>query len=141
MAHAFAGELNVSPWEALLTVVKRAAAKCEWYQRQLAELPAGLDPSELLPGGEHFALVREAERADTVLARFAKQAVDAGVAKMLAERVQLEVDAMVRVLEAGLRAVELTREQEDRARDAMAVELRALDRARDALGAAPTAAR
>lgn len=125
MAQRFAGELQVTPWDALLVVLRRAAAKSQWYAQELARC----GEVGLLPGGENHELVREAERADQVLAKVAKMALDAGVAERLVQAVTIEAQAVTRVLNAALLSSELglTDEQVTTARRLMRAELAALD--------------
>jgi hypothetical protein len=125
MARRFGDELQVTPWDALLVVLRRAAAKAAWYAQELATA----DESELLPGGEHFPLVREAERADSYLAKYAKMALDAGVAEKLVQSVTDQAAQLVRVLNAAVLsdALGLSDEQIITARRLMAREMRVID--------------
>lgn len=125
MAQRFAGELDVTPWDALLVVLRRAAAKSAWYAQELARC----DEVGLLPGGENHELVREAERADLALARYAKMALDAGVAERLVSAVTEQAQSIARVLNAALLSSELglSDQQVELARGLMRRELAALD--------------
>lgn len=101
MGHALAGELDTTPWEALLTVLRRQSYRAAWYESQLAEVT---DEYDLLPGGAHHPLVLESERANERLAKYAKMALDAGVAEQLVTQYQLAGAAIagpfIRVIEA-----------------------------------------
>lgn len=87
MAGQFAGELQVTPWDALLVALRRAASKAAWYQGELLRVSEAGEPADLLPGGAHHSLVREAERADQVMAKLAKMTLDAGVAERLVQHI------------------------------------------------------
>lgn len=125
MARRFGDELQVTPWDALLVVLRRAAAKSAWYAQELAQA----DESELLPGGAHHALVREAERADSYMAKYAKMALDAGVAERLVQSVTDHATQLTRVLNAAILsdALGLSDEQQRLARQLMAKEMRVID--------------
>ena len=125
MAQRFAGELDVTPWQALLTVLRRANAKAMWYSLQLSEA----DETELLPGGVHHDLVREAERADLALAKYAKMALDAGVAEQLVASITGQAALLTRVINAAVMADELalTDEQVTIARALMRREILAIE--------------
>lgn len=125
MGSQFAGELNVTPWDALLTVLRRAAQKAQWYQTELLRVSESCDDADLLPGGAYFSLVREAERADTVLAKTAKLTLDAGVAERLVSSITAQATVIAQVLNAALDedALGLSPEQARIARSLMRREL------------------
>lgn len=116
VAHAIARIEEISPWEALLLAVKRAAAWASFYDGKLAKVE---DDDDLRPGGDAHDWVVAAERVNDKLARYSKMAVDAGVAKMLVERARVEGEQIATVLNAALGAVELTEEQEAAMRAAL----------------------
>lgn len=124
MAHGFAGELNVTPWDALLIVLRRASHKAAWYQYQLGKID---DDTSVLPGGDNFGLAREAERADALVARYAKTALDAGVAERLVQQYQVEGNVIAQVLMRTLRELQLNEADEERARGIMSKQLLMLE--------------
>lgn len=124
MAHGFAGELDVTPWDALLIVLRRASRKAAWYQIQLGRID---DEQSVLPGGDNFGLAREAERADALLAKYAKTALDAGVAERLVQQYEVEGGVIAKVLMQTLQALQLSEEEEDRVRAIMSKQLLALE--------------
>jgi len=126
VAHLIARQLDISPWEALLLAVKRAAGWSYFYETKLAELADGND-DELRPGGSHHDWVVALERVTDKLARYSKMAVDAGVAAMLVQQARNEGEQIAQVLNAALGAVELTDEQETKMRQAMRNALMSLD--------------
>lgn len=110
---------DVSPWDALLLAVRRRAARVRVVDKFLdaalaqhaaaaAEDPT-LDPN--VPGDEVRKWLTESRNEERLLARTAKMAVDAGVAKMLIERQQLEGQMIADVLVAALDVLNLTPEQ------------------------------
>lgn len=125
MAHEIAGELDVTPWEALLGAVRRAAWKVAWLESRLAEAESD---EELMRGGRLYDFVRMQERQEQHLARVAKMAIDGGVAERYVAQVEADGRALVTVL---LRTLErlgvLTEELDGRARGILRQELLALD--------------
>lgn len=116
MAHKIAQALDISPWEALLLTVRRAAGWAAYYEMKMAEVE---DDEELRPGGAAYHWVEAAERVNEKLARWSKAAVDAGVAQILVQRAQMEGTAIVQVLNAALAAASLDEESEMRIRAAL----------------------
>ena len=105
MAHKFAEELDVSPWEALLLVIRITAGRLRYIESVLAsatddrELEGRVDETEVtgvVVGGANDGAVttgrnltwwveRSAEERDR-LAKVSKAAIDAGVAQLLIEK-------------------------------------------------------
>ncbi len=125
VAHAIARIEDISPWEALLLTVKRAAAWAAFYDGKLAAVE---DDDELAPGGGAHHWVQAAERVNDKLARYSKMAVDAGVAAMLVQRARAEGEQIATVLNAALGAAELTEEQEAKIRAALRTALLEVER-------------
>jgi len=123
VAHRIAQVLDISPWDALLLAVKRAAAWAAFYDSKLAEVT---DDDELRPDGTAADWVKAAERVNDKLARWSKMAVDAGVAQLLVQQARTDGEQIVRVLNAAIAEADLTEAQEDRMRDALARALRTL---------------
>lgn len=124
MAHAFAAELNITPWEALLKAVRIAAGKvayCEWVLASATSdleiegrfLREGADESgrggilvhpdtgEPLGVGELRDLTfwrKQSELWHDRMTKAAKMAIDAGVAKWQIEKAETEAAAIARVL-------------------------------------------
>lgn len=134
VAHRLAEHLEVSPWDALITEVKRTAGEVAWLDQKVGEAP---DDDALRPGGSHHDWVRHRERQRVWLGRVAKMAVDAGVAGMLVARERAAGEEIARVLNRTLEtlvAAGLGDELEAVARSAMRRELLALDAGVDGLG-------
>lgn len=146
MGHAFAEQLDVDPWEALLMAVRISAGKVAYIESVLStarsdaelegrpdgQLPAGEglrspDTGAALPDESGFRdlswWVTKGEWWHGQMARCAKMAVDAGIQAYLAERVEGDALAVARVLERVVGELELSDEQEDRVRSAMREEL------------------
>jgi hypothetical protein len=93
MAHAYAKELECTPWEALLRVVKIAAGKVAYCKYKLGDAD---NDEDLEPGGRLFYWVTLEERWVVNLAKMAQVAINAGVAERLVRQVELEGQLMVR---------------------------------------------
>jgi hypothetical protein len=153
MAHAFAREFMITPWDALLMAVRIAAGKLMYAQQKIAEAQDDLelegrlvrrtledgtlamyhpDTGEVLGLGAFKDLsfwVDQADKWHERMLKSAKMAVDAGVAERLVESQMLQVQLMARPVEAALRALNLSPEQESIARAAMRQELIAIESA------------
>jgi hypothetical protein len=124
VAHRIADIMEISPWEALLLAVKRAAAWAAFYDTKLGEVT---DDEELRPGGGAHDWVKAAERVNDKLARYSKMAVDAGVAAMLVSQARSEGEQLARVLNAALGEVALDEATEQRLRTALRNALLAME--------------
>lgn len=104
MAMLFADEMNVTPWEALLSQVRLLANQVRWLRVRVenAEREFGVDA--IKPGGEGWDWVCLLESRGDRLAKVSKMAIDAGVAERLVRQVELEADHMVT---AALETLEL----------------------------------
>lgn len=116
VAHRIAKIMEITPWDALLLAVKRAAAWAAFYDSKLSE---ATEDDELAPGGSLYHWVEAAERANEKLARWSKMAVDAGVQQILVQRAQTDGAAIVRVLNMAIAATGLTDEAEMKLRAAL----------------------
>jgi len=101
MAHKFAEELDVSPWEALLMVIRITAGRLRYIESVLASAvddkelegrvdedePTGVSEDGQLTTGRNMTWwVEKSELERTNLAKFSKAAIDAGVAQLLIEK-------------------------------------------------------
>lgn len=101
MAHKFAEELDVSPWEALLMVIRITAGRVRYCEAVLSSAvddrelegrvserePTGVtENGELTTGRDLRWWVDTSERERDRLARVSKAAIDAGVAQLLIEK-------------------------------------------------------
>jgi len=100
MAHRVAGELNVTPWDALLGEVRRTAYRVGWLESKLAE---AVEDEDLVRGGRLYEFVRWQERERAQLARVAKMAIDGGVAERIVAQVEADGRALAGV---GLRLLD-----------------------------------
>lgn len=149
VAHAFAGELDCSPWEALLKAVRIAAkrvAYTDWVLSQASndlELEGRIvrnedgvishpDTGEPLGAGGLKDLTwwvnQNAMWVDR-LAKYGKLAIDAGVAERIVQQYELEGQALGRVLSAALGELEGIVDDDAMAkvRSAMRAELLAIE--------------
>lgn len=126
VGHAFAGELDCSPWEALLKAVRIAAKRVAYTDWVLGQATSDLelegrfgrtdeglllhpDTGEPLGAGQVRDLswwVQKNELWTDRLARYGKMAIDAGVAERLVHQVELEGQSIGRVLSAALGELE-----------------------------------
>lgn len=102
MAMAYADEMNISPWEALLKQVKLLANQVEWLRQQVAMAEVLGGAAALLPGGTAFDLVEMLDRRGDRLAKVSKMAIDAGVAERMIRQIELEAELMVRAARHAL---------------------------------------
>lgn len=116
VAHAIARIEDISPWEALLLAVKRAAAWAAFYDTKLAEVE---NDDDLRPGESAHDWVKAAERVNDKLARYSKMAVDAGVAQLLVTQARTEGEEIARVMNAAIGAAQLDEDSEARLRAAI----------------------
>ena len=126
VTHSIAAELDVSPWEALQTCVRRSAGIQEyWFQQLTTQL---WDPAELEdPDSQPSRWLRAYTVAMDRTAKFAKMAVDAGVAERMAAVQEVQAAVVVRVFNEALGAAKLPPEAEAELRRALAGSLRALE--------------
>lgn len=105
MGHELARELDVTPWQALMVAVRREAAEAAWYDSKISQVT---NDEELRPGGDAYDWLRGSQLARDRMARYAKMAIDAGVAERLIRNeetsARLAAEAVIRALE-GLEAV------------------------------------
>lgn len=147
MGHAFASQLNISPWDGLLMAVRIAAGKVAYTEAVLAQTVDDreldgrwtksedgilVDPISGEPLGvgqlrDRRWWVDKNEFWTMALAKYSKMAIDAGVAERLVEQQILQVQLLARPVEAALQALELSPEQEVKARAAMRRELASIE--------------
>lgn len=114
MAQELAAEHNITPHEALLGLVRTAAARAAWTDTVIVNamrehIAGGGDP--LKPPQELVPWLRQSREERKLAATTAKQAVDAGVMVALERRLDLEGELVANALGAALDAAELTHEQ------------------------------
>lgn len=125
---SLAGELQVSPWQALLGQVRLLAAQVAYYRQRIAEVEAmDADGATLRPGGENFDLVSLLEARGERLAKTSKMAIDAGVAERFVAQVETEAALMARALTLTLENLGLDEAQKVLARQVLATNLVALE--------------
>lgn len=134
----YAGELEVSPWDSIITEVRRSAWRAQWLDErveQYAEAERKLKEQEHDWEAEPFAkafaaqsrelrewvkLSRE-ERAHG--ANVARAAVSAGLSERYIESIQAEARMIANVLSRSLNAANLTEEQRIAAHEELRVAL------------------
>jgi len=110
MAYDVARELNISPWDALLLSVRRAAGRVAWVDQQL-ENATRVEDGDEGAGREVARWLSESRKERTLLARTAKAAVDAGVAERFVRHVEMEGRVVAEVIGRVLDKLDLAPEQ------------------------------
>jgi hypothetical protein len=124
VGHAFARELDCTPWEALLRAVRIAAGRVAFIESKLATAECDED---LEPEGRLWHWVRQAEEWHDKMLRASRLAIDAGVAERLVRQLELEAELMLKAAnmtldELGLEADERQRVLSSLARNMLALE-------------------
>lgn len=127
MALAYADELNVSPWEALMSQCRLLANQVEWLRVLVYQYEREGGVEALKPGGDGWWAVDLMEQRGDRLAKVAKSCIDAGIAKQLVEQVTLEGEAMAKAAVTALDALGLTAGQRDQFMEVMSRELLELE--------------
>lgn len=140
VAHGFARQLDVTPWEGLLVAVKIAAGRVAWIEAKLAGATEDrqLEPvnneaiSEPGRDADHDGTnlsywVKQAEVWHDRLARVSKLAIDAGVAERLVRQLELEAQLMLRATNLTLDELGLDDDTRRRALGIMSRNLLALE--------------
>jgi hypothetical protein len=114
MAQELAAERDITPHEALLSLVRTAAARAAWtdniiFQQLRDHVDNGGDP--LKPPTELAPWLKQSREERKLAAATAKQAVDAGVMAALERRLDLEGELVANALGAALDALDLPHEQ------------------------------
>lgn len=109
-----AAELDVTPWEAILKSVRLAAGRVAWVDEQLTravrESTTGANDGGEPEGGSIHVWLAESRKERTLLARFAKAAVDAGVAERQVRNAELEGQIVAEVVGRVIDRLELSAE-------------------------------
>lgn len=95
LAHQIAREMGVSPWDALLIAMRRAANWSAFYESKVAEV---IDDRDLLPEGEAWPWLKALESATADMAKYAKMSMDAGVEERRLRFLEMEAQAIFTVL-------------------------------------------
>ncbi len=114
MAHEVADARDITPQEALLGLVRTAAARAAWSDAVVASklrkhVAAGGDPMD--PPAELVPWLRESRDERTAATRTAKAAIDGGVMVALERRLDLEGEVVADTLAAVLDVLGLDHEQ------------------------------
>lgn len=140
VAHAFARELDCTPWEALLKAVRIAAGRVAFCEAKLA---TAFDDRQLEPPSEDGGVagrtgedgqnlhywVKQAELWHDKLARVGKLAIDAGVAERLVRQLELEAELMLRAANMTLDELDLGDDVRQRLLSGLARNMLALETA------------
>lgn len=126
MALAYADEMNVSPWEAMLSQCRLLANQVAWLRLRVHEVEQTHGPAGLRPGGEGWDWVAMLEARGDRLAKVAKMCLDAGIQQALVTQIETEADHLMKAALAGMDAVGLEGPSRERMLDAMSTTLLAL---------------
>lgn len=124
VGHAFARELECSPWEGLLRAVKIAAGRSAFCESKLATATCDED---LMPDGPLWHWVKQAAEWHEKLAKMSSLAISAGVAERLVRQLELEATLMIRATRLTLAELGLSDEQTEHALGIMSRNLLALE--------------
>lgn len=102
MALAYADELMITPWEALLQQLRLLANQVEWLRQRVHEYESLGGVDMLKPGGEGSWAVEMLEARGDRLAKVAKSCIDAGIAKQLVEGATREAENMAKAAISAL---------------------------------------
>lgn len=107
MAHQYATlRTGLTPWDAILEVVQSLGGQVAFLRTKVGEV-ARLGDDALLSGDPGTGAARWVEmlrEREIELARVSKMAIDAGVAQMLVQRVELQGDLLYRAASEGIAA-------------------------------------
>lgn len=126
MGFEVAAEQGITPWDALLGLVRHAAYKVAQCDEALA---TATSVEELVGSGRLAAVERLQFRERQELARVAKMAIDAGIAARLVAQVEADGAAIAGLLVSTLGELGLPDEEVDRARGILRRKLLELDSA------------
>lgn len=107
MAHRYAAlRKDLTPWDALLETVQSLGGQVAFLRTKVGEVArvsdeALLDGSPVVGAARWVEMLRDREAE---LARVAKMAIDAGVAQVLVNRVQLQGELLYRAAQEGVAA-------------------------------------
>lgn len=105
MGLAYAAELQVTPWEALLSQCRLLANQVEWLRARVNEYENTYGVEGIKPGGDGYWAVEMLEQRGDRLAKVAKSCIDAGIARTLVEQVNLEAAALVKATNEALDSI------------------------------------
>lgn len=126
MALAYADEMNVSPWEAMLSQCRLLANQVAWLRARVYEVEKNYGVEGLRPGGEGWDWVAMLEARGDRLAKVAKMAIDCGIAERTVQQIEMDATIMMKATIAGLDAAGIEGDARDRMLDAMSSSLLAL---------------
>lgn len=127
----FMGELDVTPWDALLSEVRRSAYRSAWVDHRVEKARKQVD-SEEVSGNAEVQLVYDAElrkwleesrRERAHMTRISKQAIDAGLAERYVESIRAEGTRIIGIIARTMEAAQLEPHQVELAKAALEVEL------------------
>lgn len=127
VAHAYAEELDVTPWEALLSQVRLLSGQVEWLKDKVQKAEFLRQEDALRPSDPDFHWVVMLEARGDRLAKVSKMAIDAGVAERFVKQVELEAAHMFTAALAGLDAAGITGDQRDKMLEGMTGKLLQLE--------------
>lgn len=123
MALAYADEMNVSPWEAMLSQCRLLANQVAWLRLRVDEVERKFGAEGLRPGGVGWDWVAMLEARGDRLAKVAKMCLDAGIQQQLVTQIEMEADNLMKAALAGMDAVGLEGPEREKMLDAMSTTL------------------
>lgn len=125
----FMGELDVSPWDALLSEVRRAAYRSAWVDHRVEVARGEVDAldsdpeARLVYDAELRKWLEESRRERMHMTRISKQAIDAGLAERYVESVRVEGQRIIGIIARTMEAAQLEPHQVELAKVALENEL------------------
>jgi hypothetical protein len=122
------GEIGITPWEALLAEVRRAAYRTTWLDQRVDDEVSrenqlaheSEEDQRLGQAAEVRKWLAESRKERMHMTRVAKMAVDAGLAERYVQSIEVEARLIAKVIERSVGVLDLTYEQKQR----VALELR-----------------
>lgn len=114
------GELSVSPWDALLLEVRRAAYRAAWLDQQVdaeasrsSQLEHETEDADRWAGNAEVRRWTDESRKERVhLARVSKMAIDAGLAERYVQSIEADARMITQVVGRAIGVLQLTPDQQ-----------------------------
>lgn len=103
------GEMDITPWDALLMQVRRASSRVAWVDLQLKEMTNKCDGDMDDPRVRRW--LKESRNERNLAARVAKAAVDSGIADRMVRQIELEGRIVADAIAAAIDRLGLEPEQ------------------------------
>lgn len=127
----FVGELQVSPWDALLSEVRRSAYRTAWVDARVEMARKRVDEAAdfeeenviTLRDQELRQWIRTSQDERKHMTQVAKNAIQAGLAERYVESVRVEGQRIAGIISRSIEAGNLSQEQQDAIKGQLMLEL------------------